>query len=135
MHAGHHETCITWALYKHLYSLFILVLLPTLLVLLSFSGFFSTADPDNANQHTDRQSFTYTLMGNTAGLPFVIDGNALNSTRSLNYEPQSSWGITVRSTDSGDPQLSFVKNFRISVDGKLNQSNDRDLFALLELIV
>jgi len=74
-------------------------------------------------------------MGNTAGLPFVIDGNALNSTRSLNYEAQSSWGITVRSTDSGDPQLSLVKNFQISVDGKLNQSNDRDLFALLELIV
>lgn len=58
-------------------------------------------------------------MGNTAGLPFIIDGNALNSTRSLNYEAQSSWNITVWSMDSGDPPLSFVKTFQISVVGKL----------------
>jgi len=87
-------------------------------VLLSFSGLLSTADPDNANQPTDRQSFTYRCMGDTAGLPFVIDGNALNSTSSLNYETQSSWNITVQSLDSGDPQLSVVTDFQISVVGK-----------------
>lgn len=87
-------------------------------MLLSFSGLLSTADPDNANQPTDRQSFTYRCMGDTAGLPFVIDGNALNSTSSLNYETQSSWNITVQSLDSGDPQLSVVTDFQISVVGK-----------------
>ena len=87
--------------------------------LLSLIGFFSTADPDNANQPKDRQYFTYTLMGNTAGLPFIIDVSALNSTQSLNYEAQSFWNITVRSMDSGNPQLSFVKTFQISVAGKL----------------
>lgn len=87
-------------------------------MLLSFSGLLSTADPDNANQPTDRQSFTYMCMGDTAGLPFVIDGNALNSTLSLNYETQSSWNITVQSLDSGDPQLSVVTDFQISVVGK-----------------
>ena len=87
-------------------------------MLLSSSGLLSTADPDNANQPTDRQSFTYRLMGDTAGLPFVIDGNALNSTSSLNYETQSSWNITVQSLDSGDPQLSVVTDFQISVVGK-----------------
>lgn len=85
---------------------------------LSFPGLFSTADPDNANQPTNRQSFTYKLMGNTAGLPLVIDGNALNSTSSLDYEAHSSWNITVQSVDSGDPPLSVVKDFHISVIGK-----------------
>jgi len=94
------------------------ILFNNLLVLLSFSGLLSTADPDNANQPTDRQSFTYRCMGDTAGLPFVIDGNALNSTSSLNYETQSSWNITVQSLDSGDPQLSVVTDFQISVVGK-----------------
>ena len=87
-------------------------------MLLSFPGFLSTADPDNANQPANRQSFTYRLMGNTAGLPFVIDGDVLNSTSSLNYEAHSSWNITVQSVDSGDPQLSAVTDFQISVIGK-----------------
>ena len=82
---------------------------------------FSTADPDNANQLRNRQTFTYTLMGNTAGLPFIIDGDALNSTRSLDFEAQSSWNITVRTVDSGYPALSLVKTFQISVVGKLRQ--------------
>lgn len=88
------------------------------LLVLSFSGLLSTADPDNANQPTDRQTFTYKLMGNTAGLPFVIDGDALNSTSYLNFEARSSWNITVQSLDSGDPQLSVVTGFQISVKGE-----------------
>ena len=87
-------------------------------MLLSFLGLLSTADLDNANQPTDRQFFSYRLMGNTAGLPFVIDGDALNSTSSLNYEAQSSWNITVQSLDSGDPQLGIVTDLKISVVGK-----------------
>ncbi|KAJ7380321.1 hypothetical protein OS493_011043 [Desmophyllum pertusum] len=50
-------------------------------------------------------------MGNTAGLPFTIDGNALNSTSRLNYEAHSSWNIAVQSLDSGDPQLSVCEKF------------------------
>ena len=57
-------------------------------------------------------------MGDTAGFPFVIDGDALNSTRSLDYEAQRSWNITVQSVDSGNPQLSVVTDFLISVIGK-----------------
>lgn len=87
-------------------------------MLLSFSGLLSTSDPDNANQPTDRQTFTYKLVGNTAGLPFVIDGDALNSTSFLNFEARSSWNITVQSLDSGDPQLSAVTGFQISVKGE-----------------
>ena len=91
---------------------------------------FSTADPDNANQVTNRQTFTYTLMGNTAGLPFIIDGDALNSTRSLDFEAQSSWNITIRSVDSGDPALSLIKTFQISVVGKLKLAVMLDYFCL-----
>ena len=97
---------------------------------ISCSGFFSTADPDNANQMTNRQTFTYTLMGNTAGLPFLIDGDAFNSTTSLDFEAQSSWNITVRSTDSGSPALSLINTFQISVVGKLKDAIVPDCFAL-----
>ena len=93
------------------------------------SGLFSTADPDNANQLTNRQTFTYTLMRNTAGLPFIIDGGALNSTRSLDFEAHSSWNITVRSVDSGDPALSLIKTFQISVVGKLKVAVILDYFC------
>ncbi|XP_068740239.1 protocadherin Fat 4-like [Montipora capricornis] len=81
----------------------------------SLIGFFSTSDPDNTNQPRDRQSFAYSLMGNTAGLPFVINGSALNSTTSLDHESQDSWNITVKSVDSGDPPLSFFTSFQIYV--------------------
>lgn len=109
---------LDWAIKCRLFLQQKFILFNNFLVLLSFSGLLSTADPDNANQPRDRQSFSYRLMGNTTGLPFVIDGEALNSTSSLNYEAQSSWNITVQSLDSGDPQLSVVTDFQISVVGK-----------------
>ena len=59
-------------------------------------------------------------MGNTTGLPFVIDGAALNSTRSLDFEAQRSWNITVQSVDNGNPQLSLLTIFLISVIGTLH---------------
>ena len=68
-------------------------------------------------------------MGNTAGLPFVIDGDALNSTRSLDFEAHSSWNITVRTVDSGDPVLSLIKTFQISVVGKLKLAVMLDYFC------
>ena len=84
---------------------------------LFLSGTFSTTDPDNINHTPDRQTFKYTLLGDTAGIPFVIDGDALNSTRSLDYETQSSWNVTVQSRDNGNPAMSIVKTFQILVTG------------------
>ena len=124
---GHHK-CTTFNALGHSY--FYSNVLLIIYFYRSCSGLFSTADPDNANQVTNRQTFTYTLMGNTAGLPFIIDGDALNSTRSLDFEVQSSWIITVRSVDSGDPALSLIKTFQISVVGKLKFELCLTTFAL-----
>ena len=79
---------------------------------------------------TNRQTFTYTLMGNTAGLPFLIDDDELNSTRSLDFEVQSSLNVTVRSTDSGSPALSLINTFQISIVGKLRVAVVLDYFAV-----
>ena len=79
---------------------------------------------------TNRQTFTYTLIRNTAGLPFLIDDDELNSTRSLNFEDQSSWNVTVRSTDSGSPALSLINTFQISIVGKLRVAVVLDYFAV-----
>lgn len=78
----------------------------------------------------NRQTFTYTLMGNTAGLPFLIDDDELNSMRSLDFEVQSSWNVTVRSTDSGSPALSLINTFQISIVGKLKVAVVLDHFAV-----
>ena len=124
---GHHK-CTTFNALGHSY--FYSNVLLIIYFYRSCSGLFSTADPDNANQVTNRQTFTYTLMGKTAGLPFIIDGDALNSTRSLDFEAQSSWNITIRSVDSGDPALSLIKTFQISVVGKLKFELCLTTFAL-----
>ena len=79
---------------------------------------------------TNRQTFTYTLMGNTAGLPFLIDDDELNSMRSVDFEVQSSWNVTVRSTDSGSPALSLINTFQISIVGKLKVAVVLDYFAV-----
>ena len=79
---------------------------------------------------TNRQTFTYTLIRNTAGLPFLIDDDELNSMRSLDFEVQSSWNVTVRSTDSGSPALSLINTFQISIVGKLKVAVVLDYFAV-----
>ena len=79
---------------------------------------------------TNRQTLTHTLMGNTAGLPFLIDDDELNSTRSLDFEVQSSWNVTVRPTDSSSPSLSLINTFQISIVGKLKDAVVLDCFAV-----
>ena len=79
---------------------------------------------------TNRQTFTYTLIRNTAGLPFLIDDDELNSTRGLDFEVQSSLNVTVRSTDSGSPALSLINTFQISTVGKLRVAVVLDYFAV-----
>ena len=79
---------------------------------------------------TNRQTFTYTLIRNTAGLPFLIDDDELNSTRGLDFEVQSSLNVTVRSTDSGSPALSLINTLQISIVGKLRVAVVLDYFAV-----
>ena len=79
---------------------------------------------------TNRQTFTYTLIRNTAGLPFLIDDDELNSTRGLDFEVQSSLNVTVRSTDSGSPALSLINTLQISIVGKLKVAVVLDYFAV-----
>ena len=86
------------------------------LIIFQTQGTFSTSDLDNENQAVERQKFTYILMS-SAGLPFVIDGDALNTTRTLDYETTPSWNITVKSQDSGNPPLSIMSTFQITVAG------------------
>ena len=62
-------------------------------------GKLTTADPDNAKIVV--QSFTYTLVNQVHNsLPFVIDGDVLNTTKSLDYEARSTWVVSVKSTDN-----------------------------------
>ena len=79
-------------------------------------GTFSTIDPDN--ESWERQNFVYTIIYNASRLPFVIEGNAVNTTRSLDYETERSWYVTVKSLDSGNPSLALVKTFQIIVEGR-----------------
>ena len=44
-----------------------------------------------------------------------ITGNQLRTLGALNYESASSITVTIRSTDSGSPQLSIVKDFVVTV--------------------
>jgi hypothetical protein len=69
-------------------------------------GTLSTADPDAGN------TFTYTLVaGDTAA--FNINGSDLRTSAVFNYEAQSSYTVTVRSTDQGG--LYYEKVFIITV--------------------
>lgn len=61
-------------------------------------GFLDSADPDN--ERLVVQSFSYSLVNSQGSIPFVIDSNALNTTRSLDYEAQSIWILAIRSTDN-----------------------------------
>ena len=60
-------------------------------------GVLDTADPDN--EPIVVQTFSYTIMGPYGSIPFVIDNDTLNTTRSLDYEANSSWWLTIKSTD------------------------------------
>jgi hemin uptake protein HemP len=61
-------------------------------------GTFSTTDPDSGD------SFTYALVsgtGSTDNSSFSISGSNLETAAIFNHEPQSSYSIRVRTTDSG----------------------------------
>lgn len=75
-------------------------------------GILNTVDPDNFG-HAARQSFTYTLLNQT--VPFVINGDKLATTVSLDYEMKPSYDLLIKSVDNGFPSLSFQTMIKISV--------------------
>lgn len=88
----------------------------------------STTDPDNANDDSFAdQSFTYTIVNKPSNLPFRIDDSSLQTTRMLNYESQSSWTMTIRSTDDGIPPLFTEKTVIINVTDVNEQPYDISL--------
>ena len=72
-------------------------------------GLLDTADPDN--EQTVVQTFSYTIVSPAGNIPFVIDIDALNTSRSLDYETKTSWLLEIKSTDNkGKPILIFQKH-------------------------
>ena len=80
----------------------------------------ATNDPDGGSSFSfAAQSFTYSIRNKKADLPFIISGANLQTTRMLDYENQTSWTLTIRSTDHGVPSLFIEKTFVINVTGLL----------------
>ena len=69
-----------------------------------------TTDPDRG------QSFVYKIVDNPAG-PFTLDGNVLKvkQTGNIDYEIKSSYTVTIRSTDNGNPSRSFTKKIVVKI--------------------
>lgn len=61
-------------------------------------GRLDTADPDN--EQTDVQTFSYSIVDPSGSVPFIIANDALNTTRSLDYEARTTWSLIIKSVDS-----------------------------------
>jgi hypothetical protein len=75
-------------------------------------GTFSTTDPDPSDTHS------YSLVsgsGDTGNGSFTIVGDKLRTAAVFDYDTQSSYSIRVRTTDSGDGNLTYEKVFTITV--------------------
>lgn len=71
----------------------------------SIVGSLSTQDPDNL-RNKNKQSFQYSISNVSVGFsPFVVDGDVLKTTRSLNYETARQWTVVVRAQDNGSPPM------------------------------
>ena len=78
-------------------------------------GVFSTTDPDGGSDHS------YALItGETAAFQ-IVAGNLLQSTQVFDFDSQSSYSITVRTTDAGG--LTFDKEFVITIVDAEQESN------------
>lgn len=75
-----------------------------------YVGDLATTDEDVNQTHS------YSLINN-GGWKFVLRNNKIYSSRSANldYERKSNYTIGVRSTDNGNPRLSFDKTFTVQV--------------------
>ncbi len=70
-------------------------------------GTFNTTDPDGGDSHT------YSLISGSTTAFTIADGNSLESAQVFDASVQSSYNITIRTTDSGG--LSFEKEFTITI--------------------
>lgn len=61
-------------------------------------GRLDTADPDN--EQTVVQTFSYSIVGPSGSVPFVIANDALNTTGSLDYEARTTWSLVIKSVDN-----------------------------------
>lgn len=61
-------------------------------------GRLDTADPDN--EQTDVQTFSYSIVDPSGSVPFLIANDALNTTKSLDYEARATWSLVIKSVDS-----------------------------------
>ncbi|MGB7412867.1 MAG: cadherin domain-containing protein, partial [Thermosynechococcaceae cyanobacterium] len=77
-------------------------------------GTLTTLDPDAADSHF------YSLIDDAAGA-FKLVGNQLQVAGELNFEDSSSYTVTVRTTDSGNPGLVYDQVLTISV-GDVNEA-------------
>lgn len=69
-------------------------------------GSLDTADPDN--ELTVVQTFTYTIDAASGSVPFAAVHGLLNTTRSLDYEANSTWSLTIKSTDNEGYYYNFM---------------------------
>jgi len=79
----------------------------------SLVGRFTTSDPDDGDTHT------YGLIagsGDDDNPDFTITGDSLLTAAVFDYETKNSYSIRVKTTDSGEGNLSFEKSFTISVN-------------------
>lgn len=75
-------------------------------------GTLFTTDPD---EPATPQTFTYSIVGGEDAGSFNIEGDELRATAALDFETQSSYEVTVRTTDSGIPGHVLDKTFAIAV--------------------
>lgn len=82
-------------------------------------GTLSTADPNSGQTHT----YSFAAPHSNANGKFVLNGNQLQvaAGANLDHENASSVNISVRSQDSGNGQLSTVKNLQILIDDEADQ--------------
>lgn len=73
-------------------------------------GVLATTDEDAS------QTFTYSLIDDAGGR-FVVRGDKLfvSNSANLDYEKQSSYSVSIQTTDSGSPSLKYTKYFSITV--------------------
>jgi hypothetical protein len=89
-------------------------------------GTLSSTDLDAGDTHA------YTLVagaGSTDNGSFQISGTALQTATSFDFETKSSYSIRVRTTDSGSPNLTFEKQFTITVTDANDAPTDIALTA------
>lgn len=91
--------------------------------------FLQVSDPDNKNTPSQRHSCRVVNQrgdGQYFQVNDITNALQVKTNKTLNYERQSTYLVTVKCTDNGDPPLSIVQNITINVTGlicPLNQIN------------